>query len=325
MRRFVLWIALALTCTQVARAEAPVELARSEFRRGTELARDARWGEALAAFERSAAVHPDAGTRFNIGVCHRALGRYARARIAFEKALAEQGPGTELLPSVVDEIKGYLREIEGVLAVADVTLTTRARIAVDGAPLERVSGERTPTFIAGVAAAGKGSVVPARRFRLVLDPGVHVIVVSSPGFSDAIVRRTFTPGTNRAVDLELSRLPASLRIESTTSGAAVSIDGIDVGATPLAVERPSGRYKVLVRKDGYLPYEVTTDLRPGERGSVRAKLNRDDPALTERWWFWTGAGVLLAGVAVGTYYATRPEPDRPALDGGGLGWTVRAR
>ena len=36
--------------------------------------------------------------------------------------------------------------------------------------------------------------------------------------------------------------------------------------------------------------------------------------ITSRWWFWTGAAAVLAGVAVGTYLAvsgsSEPEPAR---------------
>jgi hypothetical protein len=41
-------------------------------------------------------------------------------------------------------------------------------------------------------------------------------------------------------------------------------------------------------------------------------------------WFWTVAGVLVSGAVVGTFYATRsePTPQRPAPDGGALGWAV---
>jgi hypothetical protein len=45
--------------------------------------------------------------------------------------------------------------------------------------------------------------------------------------------------------------------------------------------------------------------------------------LTGKWWFWTAVGAVVVGSAVGTYYATRPDPERPPVDGGGLGWSVR--
>jgi hypothetical protein len=80
----------------------------------------------------------------------------------------------------------------------------------------------------------------------------------------------------------------------------------------------------LVRRKGYDPYEVDAVLQPGGKVDLSAPLHPERTALTQRWWFWTAAGVVVAGAATGTYFLTRPTPDRPALNGGGLGWTVKA-
>lgn len=51
-------------------------------------------------------------------------------------------------------------------------------------------------------------------------------------------------------------------------------------------------------------------------------VNEADVGLTQRWWFWTG--VVVAGAAITTYALTRPDPERPAVNGGGLGGAVRS-
>ena len=63
-------------------------------------------------------------------------------------------------------------------------------------------------------------------------------------------------------------------------------------------------------------------LKAGDDVSLQAQLTPESKSVFKRWWFWTGAAVLLGGVAVGTFFAVRPEPTRPPLDGGGLGWSV---
>jgi hypothetical protein len=103
----------------------------------------------------------------------------------------------------------------------------------------------------------------------------------------------------------------------------VLIDDADVGLSPLTVSRPAGRYRVTLKKKGYVAFETVAAVDPGQTVDVTTKLVEDKPALTQRWWFWAGAGVLLAGAAATTYFLTRPEPDRPAVDGGGLGWAVQ--
>ncbi|MBI3206152.1 MAG: PEGA domain-containing protein [Myxococcales bacterium] len=305
-------------------ADAGVEQARALFRKGSELAADARWNEALAEFERSALLRPHAATSYNIGICQRALGRYTRAQQLFARALGEGADG-DLPPSILADIEGYLKETEAAVVRLNVRLQPAdATISVDGAPLEVLSA--SPARLrAGTTQPGRGRRAPAERFALTLDPGTHVFVLSRRGFADVIVRHSFKSGEQRDLDLALEKLPSTLHVTSTEPRSAVSIDGVDVGLAPVALSRPAGSYRIAVRKQGFLPYEVSARARAGERVEVPARLQRDEPALTQRWWFWTAAGVVVAGVALGTYAATRPEPDRPAVDGGGLGWAIRAR
>ncbi len=324
---FIACLVALLAVSGVAHAEPETdpktEQARELFRAGSEFARDARWGEALATFERSAALRPHPGTTYNIAICQRALGRYTRAQRAFERALA-QNTDSELAASVIEDIKGYLEEIERTLARVQIRLAPPgASISVDGSPLEIVS--RSPLQLsAGTLPAGGGRTPPAAEFLLLVDPGTHVFAIHRAGYADTVVRRTYRPGQRGALGLELDRLPATLRITANEPRSAVSVDGVDVGLTPVQLSRPAGSYRIAVRKAGFLPYEAAVRARAGHSVEVPARLVRDEPALTERWWFWTAAGVVVAGAVLGTYAATRPEPDRPAVDGGGLGWTIRA-
>jgi hypothetical protein len=80
---------------------------------------------------------------------------------------------------------------------------------------------------------------------------------------------------------------------------------------------------VLVRKEGFESYELDVTVRPGERIDLTAPLQPDEPGLHERWWFWVAIAGAIGTAATITYFATRPEPERPPLDGGGLGWTIR--
>ena len=84
-------------------AELPnVVQARAEFTTATDHVKNARWGEALAAFERSATLRPHSITTYNIGACERALGRsHDRARDQVGEERDEQ--------CVVEEVGGGLR------------------------------------------------------------------------------------------------------------------------------------------------------------------------------------------------------------------------
>jgi len=299
-----------------------VARARRLFREGAALAEQALWAQALARYEQADALAPHASIAFNMGVCERALGHGTRARRAFELALERDAEAEEpsLPESMRTALKGYQREIEKLMATFTVTLVPQsATITVDGRPLTR----RGKRWVAGLAEPGPATSLKRKRIIIEADPGLHVIVVSSPGFEDVVLRETLKSGAREERDLTLARLPGELQISADREGAAVAVDGLDVGLAPVALRRPAGAYHVEVRKSGFEPYLADVRLEPAAEVALEAVLAPEEIGLHERWWFWTSIGAALAGAAVVTYFIVRPEPTQPPLDGGGLGWTVR--
>lgn len=316
--------ALALTCSDAANAEEgpEVEQARRLFTEGTERVKKAEWARALASFEQSSALKPHAITTYNIGACQRAIGTYTKARATFSEALKRHESTRELPESLATAAKGYVAEIDRLVAHAKVTIApSDARIAVDGAPLapDPTDGNR---LIAGLRPPGPGETAKSASFELIVDPGAHVFVLSRKGFTDIVLNRTLAPSSTTTLTLELNKLPGTMHIASNQDNAIVTVAGIDVGMTPAAITRSSGSYRVIVKKEGYVPYESMVALKPGDDVTLRAQLTPEPKSVLKRWWFWSGAAVVLTAVAVGTYFAVRPEPMRPPLDGGGLGWSV---
>ena len=303
-----------------------VAKARGLFMKGVDLVKKAQWSDALAAFEQSAKLKPHATTTFNIGACERAMGRYTRARMHFKAALArnKSNPG-ELAGSLQDEAKGFVKEIDDLLARVDVVLKpSTAAIAVDGRPLAKMQSGSTSVYVGGIKEPGRGTVLGPSKFRVELNPGAHVITLSRKGYTDAVVNRTFAPGSTAKLDLVLDRLPAKLDISSNIPGAIVTVNGHDFGPVPVDLKRPAGTYKVVVKKDGYEPYEAKITVQAGEQSNLRGRLVPEKVPITKRWWFWTAAGVVLAGGALTTYALTRPSPQPPPYDGGSTGWVVKA-
>jgi hypothetical protein len=300
--------------------------ASAEFRRGAELVKDTKWSEALAAFERAAGVLPHAVTSYNMGACLRAMGRYVLARKRFVDALAldDAAERAQLSSTLREDTEAILREIDGTLARARITLEpASAAITVDGRPLELYGKkDATPVLLAGTLPAGRGEKAPAKRFDVLLDPGSHVFTLTRTGYSDAVVPRTFAAGQTVDLDLTIARLPARVVIGANPDGAVVSVDGKDVGSVPVELSRHAGTYRVVVEKEGYVPYEQTVSLEPGQKVNITAELPVEQPALYEEWWFWTAMAGAAATVAVTAYVIARPDPERPPPDGGGLGWVV---
>jgi hypothetical protein len=271
-------------------------------------------------------------TTYNVGVCQRALGNYTLARVAFARALeqneaSKSNPaGSELPDALVADCKALLGEMDRLFARANVTLTPpNAQVAVDGRPLA-VRDAKEALLVAGVREPGQGERPPSGTFHVVLNPGAHVFTFARPGFADAVVNKTISPGATIDLKLELDRLPATLHVASSETGAVVTVDGADVGVAPVDVSRPAGTHRVRVTKSGFKRYDAQVAVQPGQELDLRAQLAKEETSFTSRWWFWTAAGVVVAGVAVGTYALTRSETTTQApLDGGGLGWTVKLR
>jgi hypothetical protein len=323
IRTFAMLVVLA--AASPARADedpAKVEQARQLFAEGTERVKAAEWSKALSSFERSAALKPHAITTYNIGACHRAIGRYTLARVTFAEALRRHGSTNELPDGLKLAAEGFVDEIDRLVSHVRVKIAPAdARISIDGAPLGK-DPSAAERMLAGIRPPGPGEAAPSGSFDLVVDPGAHVIVLSRKGFRDVVLNKTFAPSSKTALDLELDKLPGVMHIASTQPGAVVAISGIDVGVTPVDVTRPAGSYRVLVRKEGYVAYSSQVTLKPGEDVALRAQLVPESKSVFERWWFWAGATALVAGAVVTTYVVTRPDPTEPPLNGGGLGWSV---
>jgi hypothetical protein len=297
-RRILAWSIVLAAVLAASPAGADEAEARAEFARGAELVRQAKWAEALAAFEKSHAERAHPVTLFNVGACERALGSYTRARRTLREAKALDAKGTQ-----------------GALPASTIT--------VDGRPLEETMGGETPTLTAGLAAPGPGRAPPAGTFRLELDPGAHVLVIARPGFQDVVRRAVFSRGEPSKLDLVLARLDGTLEIEAERDHAAVAVDGIDVGIAPVTLRRPAGRYHVVVRRSGFVSFETDAQLEAGGRVGISARLPPESEPITKSWWFWAAAGGVIATATITTYFLTRPDPERPAANGGGLGWVLR--
>jgi hypothetical protein len=278
-------LALSATVARPSRAD-DVDLAREAFKQGAALAKDTQWGAALAAFQRSSQLYPSAGTTYNIGVCERALGQYVRARRTLSRALEERRSEAGLPDTTVADIKRFVGEIDGLVATIEVSLAPAdAAIAVDGQPLERAPDDGgVPLFFAGTLPAGPGKPVGTKgRFKVAVDPGTHVFVISREGFADAIHVETVRPGEKRSVEIVVERLPATLTVSADRPESVVTVNAVDVGLAPVQLSRPAGRYRVAVRRPGFVTYEVDASLRPGEKTELRARLEPEKPSLLTRW------------------------------------------
>jgi hypothetical protein len=214
MRRAATAGALLLSLARVAAgqetqaSESATEQARALFAEGTDKAHHGDWSAALAAYERSEALRPHAVTTYNIGYVERALGRYTRARKMLGRALAENAAhgGVELPEDLAASAKAYLSEVERQIARAVVSVSPEgASVLVDGRPLERATtGGPREVLWAGTRDVGAAEPAPAATFELQIDPGSHVLAISRGGYVDDVSTRTFEPGSEANVVVQLT-------------------------------------------------------------------------------------------------------------------------
>jgi hypothetical protein len=171
------WL-LSATAFAQPRSEAVLRSAREAFRAGTALTRGAQWADALAAYEQSAALHAHATTSYNIAFCERALGRYTRARVAFQRTLDQNDAADagELSPTLVAKSRGYIVELDSKVGHIQLTLSSPdVAVAVDGRPLAPFG--RDGTRIAGTRDAGEAEALGRSRVEVIVDPGPHTLLL----------------------------------------------------------------------------------------------------------------------------------------------------
>jgi hypothetical protein len=99
---------------------------------------------------------------------------------------------------------------------------------------------------------------------------------------------------------------------STPSGAAVFIDGAQVGTTPYAGRFAPGIYQVRVSKDRYALWGQRISLRDDQRVLIALRQRRG------RMWLWAVTGLAVAGGAAGGAVAIlnkKPPTVPPGGDG----------
>jgi hypothetical protein len=90
-----------------------------------------------------------------------------------------------------------------------------------------------------------------------LEGGLHLVVVRKDGFRE--VRRSveLQSGQRTALELKLEALAGLVLIQSSPTGAEVTVNGAFRGATPLMIpDFPYGEHRIKVAKNGYFEKEV---------------------------------------------------------------------
>ena len=140
-----------------------------------------------------------------------------------------------------------------------------APTAVDGSLSVQTSPPGAAVFVDGVAHGN----TPAR---VSLHPGSHILELRGRGVP-RVIPVTISAGAESSQYLELPQTPStgSLLVQSTPTGAHVSVDGVDRGVAPINVDGLApGDHEVVLQADGGAPVHQHVVIQAGVVASVLA-------------------------------------------------------
>jgi hypothetical protein len=290
-----------------------VSRARGAFKLGASLAREGQWADALVAFERAAELRPHAVITYNIAYVERALGRLTRAKVRFEAALRDESASEDRrLPADLAVLaRSYLAEIDQKLAQVSITLERPdLAVAIDGRPLEVLSNARAtrPVLIAGTAPLGPPVRLRHASFELLVDPGPHILSISTDGGRETVQHQKFEQGARSSLYLtggapggpstsgpKAQPVAADKPPEQGTSHSTWMWVAYGVGAAGVVAGSVFGL--LAIDQDNAL-----NDACSG--GHVCPKANSDDIARLDVYTWGANIGWIVGGVGagVGTYF-----------------------
>jgi hypothetical protein len=240
--RLVLVLTLAFVAVPVSAAPVRESLsgeAAAKFDEGSRLYRTSAYGPAREAFLASFAKSGDPRILFNVAVCDKALGRYARAIATLRRSLA--GADRPLPADYTQKAAEAIATLSRYVAFVTVEVDASATTTVDGDKLQE-------------------NPVP-------LETGAHTLVAAKDGFETASKTITVKAGETARVELVLepSRKPGSAVITCAgIESCDVFVDGESLGKAPVTLTRPAGTYVVRATHLGQPFAEQRVEIQNGK-------------------------------------------------------------
>lgn len=248
--------------------------------RGDEAMDAGRPAEALTAYRRAASLEPSPALDYNVGRALLAVGDFAGALSMFERYEA----------SAPEELKRKTHRL------IDVMIELRSKVATLTVTCDAPSCAAARATVRGVEAGPLPST-------LRLNPGRAEVRVERPGFLSFAETVDLWPGKTTDVVVDLRPVPVfgRLTIVANPRGAGVVVDGERRGLAPIDLELAPGTHDVVLSAPRHADRRLTVSLSGNDARRLDVTLAPSEPEnvpITSRWWFWTGAGVLVAGAAL---------------------------
>ena len=237
--------------------------AAAHFDRGIEFFNEHRYDAALAELARAYALAPAHQTLYNLARVHAALGHPVEAAHAYARYLEE-----------AEDAITPARRREAELALA----LQRRRI---GRLLVRTDVPGATLAIDGVDVATAPTSEPIE-----LGAGSHIVELRAPGHESA--RRSVAIAGEDTTQIEITlraqRVPrGALSGHSSIPETAITVDGEDVGLTPLSTTLPlsAGEHVIRAARLGYRAQSQTVEIRDGAEAELNFEMRREPSAPPE--------------------------------------------
>lgn len=267
-------------------AGASGEAKATEYKiKGDEALDRKRFEEAVAAYDASYALRPNAALLYNRGRALEFLARYPEALASIERFSTEAPADLRARVPGLEKLLGDLRA-----RVGSITIACHSRGA-------RVLLDRRQIGVCPVPSA------------LRVNAGKQVLEVFAEGFFPYRREVELRGGSNVDVEVRLTSREQSglLVIKSTLGGVDVHVDGLDLGVAPAEAGLAPGPHRVEVDKDGFDRTTTQVVVQRGERKELFLDpLER--PPITKRWWFWAGLGAVVVGATTTVVLLTTERP-----------------
>jgi hypothetical protein len=229
--------------------------------------------QALAAYERASELEAHPILLFNRGRALQALNRYAEALDAIVAFSEQASPELAAKAGDLNELLSNLRQHVSSLEIIGAVPGARA-------------------VLGGRALGSAPFATPLR-----VNAGRSQLVIKADGYLP-FEKDLVLPATGQLkVEVSLVRRKSEGHLTVTSVvGAVAFADGVRLGTVPAEATLQSGRHLIRVEHPGFLASETGVEIGSGQDRSLHLALDKE-PGLLGRWWFWTGAGVLVtAGV-----------------------------
>jgi len=240
-------------------------------------------------------------------------------------------------PEIVDQLARILRvELERVL---EQSLPSKAAVEQVLAGSKKLSGcTADPTCLAPIARALRTSrIIAGNVGGLGNNYVVNLKLVDHDGKELRRVTATLHGAPDELIDeirvaafrlVAPEKMTGNIAVLTDVPGAMVTLDGREVGITPLVGplgQVLEGTHKVKVTRDGFSTFEEDVPVRFEKTSQVvvrqsattakarRALRRATETPLYAKWWFWTSVGVAAVGVGIGIGFGI---PKQAAVDCG---------